>query len=408
MSNLTQIQPPSDRAIAVRVHPAAERAIRSGHPWLFADSIREVSHNGRFGDTAVIFDRKKRFMAVGLYDPTSELRVRILQAGKPAKINPDWFVNQLKTASHIRAPLLNQNTTGYRLVHGENDQFGGMVIDRYADTAVIKLYSLAWFPHLATIVEALVALLPLRSVLLRLSRNIQADVQAEFGLQDGDVVWGTAVNAPVQFLENGLTFSADVINGQKTGFFLDQRDNRQKVGDLSKQKSVLNVFAYTGGFSLYALRGGASHVVSLDLSKPALEMAHENVLLNGFSAERHETAVGDAFDLMAEFKEQKRRFDVVVIDPPSFAKRKSEVNRAMSAYRKLVRLGVQLVHHRGTLVMASCSSRIQAEPFFELVHDAAWAGKRPLTELERTQHALDHPITFKEAAYLKCLFAEVS
>ncbi len=406
MSYLSQTSPPSDRAIAVRVVPAAERAIRQGHPWLFADSIKSVSHEGSAGDTAVIFDRKRRLMAVGLYDPDSPVRVRILHAGSAAKINEAWFEKKLKQAQSLREPLLAQKTTGYRLVHGENDGFGGMVIDRYAETAVFKLYSMAWVPHLATLISLLPEIIPIQSIVLRLSRNIQTPAK-ELGLQDGMVIWGTAVMQTVQFLENNLTFEADVIRGQKTGFFLDQRENREYVESLSQGRTVLNTFAYSGGFSLYALRGGATHVTSLDLSHPALEDAIHNVSLNPLPSEKHAILVGDAFEELAKLREQKKRFDMVIIDPPSFAKQKSEVTRALSAYRKLVKMGVQLVNRHGIFVMASCSSRIQAEPFFEMVHDAAWSVQRPLTEIKRTQHAIDHPITFKEAAYLKCLFAQV-
>ncbi|MEM7336254.1 MAG: class I SAM-dependent rRNA methyltransferase [Chloroflexota bacterium] len=406
MSILNQLPSPAERAIAVRIVPAAERAIRQGHPWLFEESIGSVSFEGKAGDTAVIFDRKKRFLAVGLYDPDSPVKVRILHAGSPAKINADWFKNKLDEAQAIRQPLLKKGTTGYRLIHGENDGFGGLVVDRYAETAVLKLYSLAWLPHLHTLVDLLPDVVPFERIVLRLSRNIQAQA-GQLGLRDGMVVWGTAVNAPVQFLENNLIFEADVQHGQKTGFFLDQRENRERVEKLAKGRSVLNVFAYTGGFSLYALRGDATEVVSLDLSQPAINAAHRNVTLNPLPVERHSAIVADAFAGMTKLSEDRKRFDMVIIDPPSFAKKKSEVDRAMSAYRKLVRLGVKLVNRDGFFVMASCSSRIQAQPFFEIVHNAAWGAKRPLTEIERTQHALDHPITFKEAAYLKCLFAEV-
>lgn len=405
MSDLSRIPPPSDRAVAIRVLPAAERAIRQGHPWLFADSVTRLSHNGRSGDTAVLFDRKNRLLAVGLYDPDSPLRVRILVHGHAAKLDSDWFAYKLQQAQEVRAPLLLTHTSGYRLVHGENDGFGGLVIDRYGDRAVIKLYSLAWIPHLTAVIQPLKQLLPLRSILLRLSRNIQKEAEDRFGLQDGMTIWGTAVAQPVPFLENGLRFEADIINGQKTGFFLDQRENRQQVELFSKQKRVLNVFAYSGGFSIYALRGGAKQVTSLDLSKPALEMSERHVLLNQFDPAKHDCLVGDAFEQLAQLQKQMREFDMVIIDPPSFAKQQSEVERALGAYGRLVELGVKLVRPDGLFVMASCSSRIGAETFFERVHNAAWRVGRPLTEIKQTGHPLDHPITFKEAAYLKCLFA---
>jgi 23S rRNA (cytosine1962-C5)-methyltransferase len=200
-----------------------------------------------------------------------------------------------------------------------------------------------------------------------------------------------------------------VVQGQKTGFFLDQRDNRARVEKLATGKRVLNVFAYTGGFSLYAARGGAKEVVSLDISQPALANAMRNFKLNraheAVAAAEHEMLVGDAFLTMKQLIANRRRFEMVIIDPPAFARRREEVKRAVTAYGRLVRLGLHLLQPGGILVMSSCSSRVSAEEFFELVHKTAAGVGRPLQEIERTGHALDHPITFAEGAYLKCLFA---
>lgn len=406
IKDLHTIEPPSQRAVAVRLLPVAERRLRHGHPWLFADSIRSVSHDGRFGDTAVLFDRKNRLLGVGLYDPDSPIRVRLLHVGSAVRVGPELFRQKLEVALASRALLLETNTTGYRLIHGENDGMGGLVMDRYGKTAVVKLYSLAWLPHLPALVEQLTERLTLDAVVLRLSRNIAAAVEQESGLRDGDAIFGSPTSPIVRFRENGLLFEADVVDGQKTGFFLDQRDNRARVGDLAEGKTVLNVFAYTGGFSVYALRGGARHALSLDMSEPALEMAERHVTLNRLDPAKHDTLAGDAFERMAQLKKQGRQFGVVVIDPPSFAKRRSEVARALGAYGRLVHLGVRLLEPGGVFVMSSCSSRVGAEPFFELVHNAAREAKRPLREMARTQHAVDHPITFPESAYLKCLFAQ--
>ncbi|MEM7119595.1 MAG: class I SAM-dependent rRNA methyltransferase, partial [Chloroflexota bacterium] len=288
------------KRLALRVTPAAERAIRSGHPWLFAEAIVKQSHNGRSGDLAVIFDRKKRFLAVGLYDPASPIRVRILQQGKAAKIDEEWFRERVKTAVSHRIPHFDDLTTGYRLIHGENDGLPGLVVDRYDRTLVIKLYTAAWVPHLEPFLDALTAVgfrKPQR-ILLRLSRSVAEQTDDLHGLRNGSYLLGKAVGA-VTFLENGLRFEADIKQGQKTGFFLDQRDNRARVEQLARSKSVLNVFSYTGGFSLYAARGGAKRVVSLDLSQPALATAVRNFKLNNHikavANADHELMIGDAF-----------------------------------------------------------------------------------------------------------------
>lgn len=396
------IPPIADKRMAVRVTAAAERAIRGGHPWLFESGVESVSFNGRAGDLAVIFDRKRRFLAIGLYDPDSPIRVRILQQGQPVAIDATWFEQKIEVAARIRAGLPATGTTGYRLVHGENDGLPGLVVDRYAGTLVMKLYTAAWLPHLRQVIAAVTAVGGGQRLVLRLSRAVQK--QETFGLTDGQLLAGEPLAGPVHFQENGLSFAADVVYGQKTGFFLDQRENRARVEQLAGGKSVLNLFAYSGGFSLYAARGGASHVVSLDLSKPALAMALHNFALNQITTP-HELLVGDAFQLMAELAANGRQFDLVIIDPPSFAKKESEVAGALAAYSRLVGAGLKLLLPGGTLVMSSCSSRIDAASFFDLVHETARVVGQPLQEIERSGHPLDHPVGFKEGAYLKCLFA---
>ena len=404
-----QLPAPSEKRIALRVSPAAERAIRRGHPWLFENAIRQQSHDGRSGDLAVIFDRKRRFLAIGLYAPASPIRVRILAQGQPTAIDADWFLYKLETAAEQRLPLLQTNTTGYRLIHGENDGLPGLIIDRYDNTYVLKLYTTAWVPHLSFLLRGLTAVAQPKRVVLRLSRFVQRQTDALYGLAEGQLLLGKPLKNGVRFLENGLYFEADVVQGQKTGFFLDQRDNRARVEPLAAGKRVLNVFAYTGGFSLYAARGGAKEVVSLDMSQPALANAMRNFKLNRaherVAVAEHELLVGDAFLTMKQLIANRRRFEMVIIDPPAFAKRKEEVERAVSAYGRLVRLGLRLLRPGGILVMASCSSRVGAEQFFEVVHKAAVGAGRPLQEIERTGHAIDHPISFPEGAYLKCLFA---
>lgn len=406
---LSILPKPSGKRIALRLQPAVERAIRHGHPWLFENGIKQQSQDGRSGDLAVIFDRKRRFLAIGLYDPASPIRVRILARGKPTQIDAAWFLGQLQTAAALRAPLLQTNTTGYRLLHGENDGLPGLIIDRYDSTFVLKLYTTAWMPHLPQILRGLITISQPERIVLRLSRFVQRQTDSLYGFTEGQLLLGKPLDGPVRFLENGLVFAADVVQGQKTGFFLDQRDNRAKVERLAAGKRVLNVFAYTGGFSLYAARGGANEVVSLDISKPALSDAVQNFALNQanqqIAAAKHALLAGDAFEEMKRLVANGRSFNMVIIDPPAFAKRQDEVEGAMAAYGRLLRLGLRLLQPGGILVMASCSSRISADSFFGLVHRVAREVKRPLQEIERTGHALDHPIGFPEGAYLKCLFA---
>jgi 23S rRNA (cytosine1962-C5)-methyltransferase len=413
LTALSHIPKPNSRHVAVRVTPEAERALRHGHPWLFDQAICHQSHAGRSGDLAIVFDHKRRFLAVGLYDPHSSIRVRILHHGRPATIDQDWLKGKLAAAARLRAPLTGRPpkvaTTGYRLVHGENDGLPGLVIDRYGQTSVAKIYTTAWIPHLRDVLWALADIAPFERLVLRLGRAVLEQPQDSYGLGDGVVLSGPDLDGPVLFWENGLHFEADPIRGQKTGFFLDQRDNRARVEKLAAGKTVLNVFAYTGGFSVYAARGGARQIVSVDTSAPALEAAARNMVHNqhipSVAAASHKTVSADAFEALTQMAEAGERFDMVIADPPAFAQRRAQVPQALSAYERLTRLNLAVLQPGGTLVQASCSSHVDAETFFETVHRAAARARRPLREIERTGHALDHPVTFREGAYLKCLFA---
>jgi len=409
LPDLSHLPRPSDRAIALHVTPAAERAIRGGHPWLFDHAITKQAREGAPGDLAVVFDRHNRFLAVGLCDPLSPIRVRILQQGKQAVIDRDWFAVRLAEAAQVRAPLCEQDTTGYRLVHGESERLPGLVIDRYDQTLVLKLYTPAWVPHLRDLLSALQSASPAERLVLRLGRSVQARPEHLYGLRDGAILFGPDLDGPLVFRENGLRFEADPVRGQKTGFFLDQRENRAQVGKLAKGTRVLDVFAYTGGFSVYAARGGAREVTSLDASRPALEAAVRNFALNqddpGVASCTHEILVEDAFEVLTRLEREVRRFDLVIVDPPTFAKNRDEVTGALRAYGRLTRLALGVLEPGGTLVQASCSSRVGEEQFYKVVNRAAAEAGRPLREIERTGHPLDHPVSFKEGAYLKCLFA---
>lgn len=401
---VSQLPNPSAKRIALRITSPAERALRQEHPWIFDESIREQSHAGAAGDLAVIFDDQRKFLAVGLYDPTSAIRVRILQAREPGTINAEWFENKLVNAIRLRAGLDEKNTNGYRLVHGENDGLPGLVVDRYADTLVLKLYTSAWIPHLKDFCDALAQVSSAGYLILRLNRAMQKQTELLYSLSDGATLSQTTPLNPILFRENGLIFESDPIRGQKTGFFLDQRDNRARVEKLSRGKSVLNVFAYTGGFSVYAARGGAREIVSVDVSVPALEAAVRNMAHNKLNVP-HEAIAEDAFEVLTRMKVQQRLFDMVILDPPMFAQNEKQIESALSAYKKLTRLGLGVLRKGGTLVQASCSGRVSADSFFESVHGAARDARRPLTEIERTGHGVDHPIGFAKGAYLKCLFA---
>jgi 23S rRNA (cytosine1962-C5)-methyltransferase len=396
----------SSNTLRLHVTPTADWKLRSGHPWLYSDSIQKQSRSAEAGDLAVVYDRHDNFLAIGLYDPASPLRVRILHQGKPAAITEDWWLSHLREPCQKRAALFGPETTGFRYINGESDGWPGFVLDRYGSTLVLKLYSAIWFPRLAQIQKWIQSELQPERLVLRLSRNTQEVAHSGFKLSDGEILFGPPLDAPVQFLENNLTFEAEVLRGQKTGFFLDQRDNRAVVGTLAKGRDVLNCFSFSGGFSLSAARGGAKSVTDLDISAHALESSRRNFALNQQLPEvaqcPHHLIQADTFKWMLQNPES--RFDLVVLDPPSFARREDERDAAIQAYGKLAGQGMNRLRSGGILVASSCSAHVSAPEFWEMVRTVARNFRRPFVELQSTAHALDHPATFPEAHYLKTIY----
>jgi 23S rRNA (cytosine1962-C5)-methyltransferase len=397
----------SRRRLAVRVTKDAERQLRAGHPWLFDGSITSLSHEGEPGDLAVVFDSRRRFVAIGLYDPSSPIRVRVLHHGEPATIDADWFLTTIAAANDRRATLANgSGTTAYRVVHGENDGLPGLVVDRYGEVVVVKLYSASWLPHLSTVVDAVGAVVGPRSLVLRLARNVDGGAHL-----NGAVITGETIARPVRYRENSLEFEADVLAGQKTGAFLDQRENRARVRGLSTGRRVLDVFACTGGFSVHAAAGGALSVHSVDLSPGAIATTRANMALNrsvpSVRTCRHTTSVADARVEMRRLVDDGERFDLVVVDPPSFAQRSAQRAAALRSYERLAESAARLSEPGGTLVLASCSSRVSADDHLDAVERGVRRAGRTLVAPVRTGHGIDHPVGFDEGAYLKAVFATV-
>lgn len=386
--------------LAVKLSAKGERSVRSLHPWIFSDSITSVNKTGAAGDIAVIFSHSKnKPIGVGLYDPNSPIAIKMVHHGGGAKLDEAFFQEKINDAFALRAKLLKTNTTSYRLLFGENDGFPGFIADVYADVLVVKLYSEIWLPFLETICTQLINISNTETLVIRLSRKLQQSTAHT--LKDGMVLFGNLKTETIVFKEHGVNFSANVIKGHKTGYFLDHRNNRKLVGELSKGKSVLDVFSYAGGFSVHALANGATSVTSLDISEQALELALKNGKRNNYKG-THKTIAGDAFREMERLINDKQRFDVVVIDPPSFAKNEKEIVLALKKYKQLAQLGVKLTTKGGLLVLASCSSRVSSKAFFNLNAEVLDATKRTYQLVKKTYHDSDHPVSFPEGAYLKC------
>lgn len=397
--------PPIAPSVSVQVTPAAEKSIKKGHPWVYADAVLKTSREAGAGDIAAIFSAKREFIGLGLYDPTSPIRIRILSTKPKTTIDEAWLKTAMQNSISKRQHLIDDKLTdGFRLIHGENDGLPGLVADIYRNVLVIKLDTTAWMPHLELICMVFRELISPLTIILRLSRT----VAPQYGYSDGCLLYGEPVGGAVIFSENGILFEADPVKGQKTGFFLDQRDNRARAGKLAKGRDVLNIFAYNGGFSLYAAKGGAKSVISLDIAPQALEAAKRNFALNPDLTCLHETLCADAFEAMKQLADKGRKFGMVIVDPPSFARKRADVPNALAAYEKLTKLAVNLTSKDGILICASCSARVGADDFFETVLKTVKRSGRCFKETERTRNAPDHPVGFNEGAYLKCIYLKIT
>lgn len=377
-----------------------------GHPWVYRN---QVSGGERLRSGAWVRLRCGNFHAIGLWDATSPIAVRIFS--RRAAPDAAWVAERIWEAWEMRAPLRAGATNAYRWIYGEGDGLPGLVIDRYGDYAVLQTYAESLAALAPLVVPALRRCDPdLRGVVLR-ERVGSAELSGERVEDEAEAqpatplqrLWGELPPEDLVVQEHGLYFHANLYRGQKTGLFLDQRENRRTVEGLAGGRRVLNCFAYTGAFSLYALRGNAVHVTSVDSGRGLDEAAAANIARNGLAAARHRFITDDCFALLDGYAKAGQRFEMVILDPPSFARNKNSVYPALRAYTRLNALALRCVEPGGLLVSASCTSQIGPEMFRTMLADAAaQAGRRLLLVHEAGQPA-DHPVPagFPEGRYLK-------
>ena len=384
------------------------RHLRAGHPWVFRKGLTQIP---RVPPGSVVdLTEEQRFVARGYFDPHSAIAVRVLTRDVREKIDAAFFRNRVRAALDARRAYADlTETDSYRLIHGEGDGLPGVVVDRYGDFAVLKLYSAGLTPYRPLLVAALKeSVSGLKGILARdeVGRDDVPDEETSGG---GRMLWGEPAPDPLVLTEHGVRFRADVYRGQKTGFFLDQRENRRLVRRLSKGLTVLNCFCFSGGFSVNAAVGGAKHVTSVDSDADALALARQNFTENGIKAAEHDFLAADVFDVLAAYKKEERVFDLVILDPPAFAKSQKAVEAALDGYASLNRQALALVRPGGLLATASCSARVTAEAFLGAVRDAGSKAGVDLALLEERYQNPDHPVRlqFPEGRYLKFFVLQV-
>ena len=396
---------------ALRLKPGKERSLLRRHLWLFSGAVDEVVGLPIDGDVVDVLDAKGGFLARGHYQRTGSIRCRAL-AFRPDEEpeKPAFWEKRISEAVRLRDALglvRGAETNACRLVHGEGDRLPGLVADWYAGVVVVQFHSLGMFRQQKTIAEALLAALKgvgaeVRAIYAQTEQGIH--LRGDEGIREG-FLFGKS--GPVDILENGLKFRVDFAQGQKTGFFLDQRDNRALLGRYCENRAVCNAFAYTGGFSVYALDGGATSVDSVEISAVAAAALEENVRLNYGDAAAHRVFCQDAFDF---FQAAPMRYETIVLDPPAFAKHRESVENALKGYRRINRAAIRNIAPGGILFTFSCSQLVSPELFREAVFSAAAQAGREARILHVLHQGPDHPVNLfhPEGEYLKGLVLEIS
>jgi len=377
-----------------------EESLLRFHPWVFSGAVNHIEGQPEEGEVVRVLSANGDFIAVGHWQIGS-IAVRVLSF-EDEEINPSFWECRLRAAYEVRKTIglaENPNNNTYRLVHGEGDNLPGLIIDLYGQTAVMQAHSVGMHLCRMEIVEALKAVLGQQLQNVYYKSETTLPFKADLGQQDGFILGHTPDNIAI---ENGLKFHIDWLKGQKTGFFVDQRDSRSLLEHYAKGRNVLNMFCYTGGFSVYAMRGGASRVHSVDSSSKAVDLVNANVELNFPGDARHEAFAEDAFKYLDEMGED---YDLVILDPPAFAKHRDAIRHALKGYTKLNARAFDKIRPGGILFTFSCSQAISKEQFRMAVFTAAAIAKRKVRILHQLHQPADHPVNIyhPEGEYLKGL-----
>ncbi len=374
------------------------------HPWAFSGAFESIPEGLQSGEPVKLFSKKGDYLASGYFNSYSQITVRIWGHNKDEEVDEQFFSKRIENAFQIRKkyvenPLIN----AYRVINGENDFLPGLIVDKYADYLVVQFHTRGIERWKNEIVAALGTVFSPKGIYERsdmAARNIE-NLEKTKGILSG------TVPDRIDILENGFKFLVDVKGGQKTGFFLDQRDKRQAFIKYANNASVLNCFSYTGGFTVYALAGGAKSVVNVDASENALELAKENIMLNGFNASKCEFICEDVKKYL---KNTEDHFDIVILDPPAFIKDRRKKKEGIAGYKSINEMALRILSKNSILATCSCSAHLTIEDFRYLLSEAGAKARKKLSILECYTHGMDHLqlVPFPEGEYLKCFFLSVS
>ena len=384
-----------------------EKPVIQRHPWVFSGAIARVEGRPADGDSVVVADSRGRPLACGGYNSRSQIRVRVWTWDAAEAVDADFFADRIRRSSERRDALRHSNhTTAYRLVNAESDLLPGLIVDRYSEFLVVQFLTMGAERWRREIVDALAQTLTPAGIYER----SDVDVRSKEGLAPTTgPQWGKEPPALVGVLEHARTFLVDVKGGQKTGLYLDQRDNRHRIAQYAADKDILNCFCYTGGFSVYAGAAGAMRVVNVDSSRDALHLAKRNMALNGLHVADDEYVEADVFQALRRYRDEGRTFDLVILDPPKFAFSQAQVQSATRGYKDINLIAMQILRPGGILATFSCSGLVSPDLFQKVIFGASVDAGRDAQIVEHLSQASDHPIllSFPESEYLKGLICRV-
>jgi 23S rRNA (cytosine1962-C5)-methyltransferase len=387
---------------ALVLKPGREKSLLRRHPWIFSGAVDRTDGNPAAGGTVDLLSSKGDFLARAAYSPLSQIRARVWTLDPSETVDADFFRRRLHSSLVTRHTLnVSRDTDALRLVHAESDGLPGLIVDRYADTLVVQFLAAGAEYWRKTIADLLLELTSLQNIYER----SDADVRELEGLPPRNGVLRGNPSEKLQIADGRLHFWVDIAHGHKTGFYLDQWDNRYRVGALAREREVLDCFCYTGGFTVHALAGGAKSVLSVDSSADALALCRENVSLNAPPSTLHSTLEGDIFQVLRKFRNESRQFDMIILDPPKFAPTAAQAEKAARGYKDINLLAFKLLRPGGILVTFSCSGGVDAALFQKIVASAALDAGVDAQIVEYLSQAPDHPVAlnFPEGAYLKGL-----
>jgi 23S rRNA (cytosine1962-C5)-methyltransferase len=390
------------------LHPGKDKPVRQRHPWVFSGAIARLEGQPAPGDLADVADARGEWLARGYFNSRSQIVVRLLTWERGEVVDADFWRRRLAAAGAARAALAaDASTDAYRLVYAESDRVPGLIVDRYGDWLVVQFLTLGVEARRELLLDLLAELFAPRGIVDRSDAAVRR--QEGLPLRSG-LAWGEPPQ-DLAILENGLRFPVDLLGGQKTGFYLDQRENRRIVGRHAAGQRVLNAFSFTAAFGVYALAGGATHVANVDSSVEALRGAEAALRLNGFDPDRQaEGIAGDVFQVLRAFRDEGRQFDLVILDPPKFARSKAELDGATRGYKDINLLGLKLLAPGGLLATFSCSGLVSPDLFQKIVFGASVDAGRDAQIIAKLGQGADHPIllSFPEGEYLKGLLCRVT